>query len=304
MALTPDEIERRTFPIADWGYDRGEVHKFLVETAAVLRYVQHAALSTAPGVVVDPAPEEVTARSRISPELAALVTEEGAIDLHKVGDQVSRILEAAETLAAGLCEDAEREAIAIRAGAEQAAADRIREAEQDARVMRDQAKRVLVTSQEQAGRITSEAEEEATALRAAAEQRVQQRTEKIQRVAQQHADRVKRFERDTVRRLEDARADLQRAIEQLTGSIDNPVLDLSRPRPSIRTGSLEETVEDGDQVVSLYLESVSPAVTTPVEPVEADTVGSDPVSNMVRAAVERAVEHSTTNRTGSSVRSS
>lgn len=41
MALTPDEIERRTFTIGDWGYERGEVHAFLSEVAATVRYTHH-----------------------------------------------------------------------------------------------------------------------------------------------------------------------------------------------------------------------------------------------------------------------
>lgn len=287
MALTPDEIERRTFPIADWGYDRGEVHKFLVETAATLRYAQHATLAPAQGVVVDKGPEPEKAPP---PELTGLVSEDGVADFTKVGEQVTRILEAAETLAAGLREDAENEMINARARAEKAAADRIREAEEDAVLIREQAKRVLVASQEQAARITNEAEDEATAIRSAAEQRLQQRNEKIQRVARQHADRVIRFEHDAVRRLEDARADLQRAIERLTGSEQNPVVDLSRGRAGVRTGSLE-LAEGDDVVVPIYPEPVPPTVAPSVEP-----AGSDPVSNLVRAAVERAVEHSTTRR--------
>ncbi len=266
------------------------MHKFLVETAATLRYAQHAVMPPV-GVVVAKAPEAPAAPKA---DAALVSSEDGSVDLAKVGEHVGRILEAAEALAAGLRADADNEVIAIRAGAEKAAADRRREAEDDARLIREQAKRVLIAAQDQAARIVAEADEEAASLRAAAEQRLQARTEKIQRVASQHADRVVRYEHDAVRRLEEARADLERAIERLTGSESRPVVDLSQSRPTVRTGALPERA---DMTSDASARVPAPATPTVAEPIQ--TPGPDPVSNLVRAAVERAVEHSTPRRSRS-----
>ncbi|MCX7620475.1 MAG: DivIVA domain-containing protein [Acidimicrobiales bacterium] len=252
MALTPDEIERRTFPIADWGYDRGEVHKFLVEVAATLRYAQHQSIP------------RVAPRAELPPRA----------DAQMVSKRVVEILKAAEELAAGIRDEAANEAAGIRAQAELHAADRLREVEAQTARTKEQAKRLLLTAQEQAARIVAEAEAEAQAIVAAAEQEAKARASRIEHRARQHAARILRFEADTRVRLEGIREDLRHAIERLTGSEERPIIDLTEERPRLRIGNQQAHNQDTD----------------PEPP--PDAVAPDPLEQMIRSAVDRAVEAS------------
>ncbi len=249
MALTPDEIERRTFPIADWGYDRGEVHKFLVEVAATLRYAQH---------------QSIPRVSRPEPAPRG--------DTQVVGKRVVEILRAAEELAAGIRDEAANEAAELRAQAELHVADRMREADAETARTREQAKRLLLAAQEKAARIVSDAQVQAESTIAAAEERANARAEHIERRARQHAERILRFEADVRERLEGARDDLRQAIERLVGSEERPVIDLTGARPAVRTGAGRPSDPE--------------AVPTTAG------LNADPLENMVRSAVDRAVEAS------------
>lgn len=259
MALTPDEIERRTFPIADWGYDRGDVHKFLVEVAATLRYAQHQSIP------------RVAARPEAPPRS----------DTHAVGKRVVEILEAAEELAAGIRDEAANEAADIRAQAELQAADRLREAEAEVARTKEQAKRLLIAAQEKAARIVADAEAEAESMIATAEEQAKARAGQIERRARQHAQRILRFEADVRERLEGIREDLRQAIERLVGSEDRPIIDLTQERPLLRVGTgATDAVVDTDADADARTEP-SP-----------ETLAADPIEGMVRSAVDRAVEAS------------
>jgi hypothetical protein len=280
--MTPDAIERRTFAIADWGYDRGEVHTFLVEMAALLRAAQQGAAEAA-GAGVTGAERRDAARALRAEALE--LAEDGVVDPARLSEQISRILDAADAVAAGLRADAEQALLVARSNAEQEAADRMREAESDAETIREQAKRVLVSSQDQAERIVAEAEAHAESLRLAADERAKIRNQRLQRVADQHAERVLRFEHDAISRLRQAQADLQQAIERLTGSESSPVLDLSGGQPSVRVGSIER--RSGRRTVP----PVRPRVAERSTQRTSDAPDADPVNRLVRAAVDRAVEH-------------
>jgi DivIVA domain-containing protein len=293
VALTPDAVERRTFPIADWGYDRGEVHKFLVEVAATLRYARHASNYDPPPPPPPPPAAASLGVAGAEPVVALradaleLVNDDGRADARGLGQRITQILDAAETLASSIHADAEQALLVARANAEQEVATQKQEAEAEIAGLREQAKRVLSASQAKAERIVAEAEDHAASLRSAADQRAKIRNQRLQRVAEQHAERVLRFERDAVGRLKEAQDDLQQAVERLTGSEHSPVLDLSSGQPSVRVGSIEV---DGPQPPE------------PREPVPRRRVGEhstlrigeessvDAVNRMVQAAVERAAQ--------------
>jgi DivIVA domain-containing protein len=276
MALTPDEVERRTFPIADWGYERGEVHKFLVEVAATLRYALHSSFPSvtvvAPPTVTTPAP---TTPAPTTPALTPLTPSTGAsaADLTGLGHQVDDVVRAAEALGASLRQQAEAEATEIKARAELEAADRRREAERAADEQREQARRVLLAAEQQAAALVADAEQRAQETLRGAVDQARARAGRIERRAERHAERVGRFEADVHERLAAARADLDRALDRLTGTADEPVLDLSTERPGVRTGSL---VPDA-------------APTTLTD----DHGPIDPAVQLMRAAVGRAVGHAT-----------
>ena len=262
MALTPDEVERRTFPIADWGYERGEVHKFLVEVATTLRYAFHTSFPTV--TVVSPTPP---------PAPVAVPTGEGT-DLAGLGNQVDEVLRAASALGSSLRDQAEADATTIKAQAELDAADRLREAEAEAEARREQARRVLQAAEHQAAALLADAEQQAQDIVRGAVDQARARAERIERRAERHAERVQRFEADVHDRLTAARADLDKAIERLAGSADEPVLDLSTERPGVRIGSLIPGEPPAGSTVS-----VSDAV--------------DPAARLMRAAVGRALDHAT-----------
>ncbi|MEZ5142522.1 MAG: hypothetical protein R2726_08405 [Acidimicrobiales bacterium] len=137
--------------------------------------------------------------------------------------------------------------------------------------LRDQAKRVLQAAEQQAAALVAEAERRAQDTVRGAVDQGRLRAERIERRAERHADQVRRYEADVHERLTEARADLERAIARLTGSPDEPVLDLSTERPGVRIGSM----------------TPGEPVPTPAEP------SLDPTARLMRAAVGRALDHAT-----------
>lgn len=263
MPLTPDEVERHTFPIADWGYERGDVHKFLVEVAATLRYALHSSFPTV--TVVNPTPPS-PATTEVHP------------DLSQLGNQVNEVIRAAETVAASVRDQAEAEATEIRARAELDASDRRRDAEIEVNALKDQARRVLQAAEQQAAAVIADAERQAQDARQRAVDQGRRRAERLERRAAHHAEQVRRYEEDVHERLSAARSDLDRAIIRLAGSPRYPVVDLSTQRPGVRVGSLtaghaapDGTEADPPEVIELR---------TP----EAATVG------LMRAAITRAAD--------------
>jgi hypothetical protein len=284
VAVTPDAIERRTFAIADWGYDRGEVHQFLVEMAAVLRAAQR-------GIAAAAGHDDGLQPLRA--DAVELVDGDGKVDRSRLGEKISQLLETAELQAADMRADAEQALLVARSNAEQEAADRRREAEADAETIREQAKHVLISSQEQAERIVAEAEAHAESLRQAADERASARNERLQRVAERHAERVLRFERDAVARLREAQGDVQQAIERLTGSESSPVLDLSGGQPSVRVGALDVSTRPALPARSGAVDDRPTRRRVAERSTErtSDDPNADAVNRLVRAAVDRAVEH-------------
>ena len=140
MGFTPEDIERREFLVALRGYDRDEVHRYLIEVAAQFRE----ALS-APPAAEDP-------YTRLGEDVAELVrsTAEQSNALRaKAEDEVAALRSSAEHEVAELRAEARREADQIRADAEADAERRHSEAVDYAR---EQVSAVLADARERYSR--------------------------------------------------------------------------------------------------------------------------------------------------------
>jgi DivIVA domain-containing protein len=134
MSLTPEELERTTFPVVKRGYDPRVVQRFLSELATSLRESD---------------------------------------DFRRAGDEVATALRGLHGLLAGIKADAEDEALRVRTEAEQEAFRVRTDAEQQAVVLTRQAEeeaaRARTEAERDAGRLRHEAAEDAARLRAEAQ---------------------------------------------------------------------------------------------------------------------------------------
>jgi DivIVA domain-containing protein len=243
VALTPDDIEGRQFPVTDRGYDAAAVDQFLREVAASYRYE-----------MLDVAPPEAPDDRSDAP------APPGGESLDRVGQDVADILRAAGQLADTVRTEAETDAASIRARADRDAADARQEAERD----RGQAKRLLVRAQEQAEAIVSEAEEEARSRIAQVEDEVRRQTEQALERAHQQADQIARAERDAVDRLAAVRASVDESIKDLTEDPSRPVVDLTSDDALIKIGGGEPPASshgglEGDPEIHLVRSAVKRA---------------------------------------------
>lgn len=276
MPLTPDQIEQRTFALVTDGYDPEAVRRFLLEVAATVRVALHATNLT-------PAPAPAPAPS-------------GGDPFERVGAEVAGVLRAAEDAATALRTEAEEEAAAVRAEAERellalrsATDDEIGEllerarreadavlqrAETDALTHHDRARRLLTAAQEQADAIVAEAEAQGKAVLANAREQADEHIRQVVLRARAHAEEILRAERDALRRLHEVQAQLAGAVDLLQHAEHRPIVDLTEARGTLRLGNLDVAAPGNG------------------EPVEAGVEVRDPLVGMVRAAVDRAVQHS------------
>jgi DivIVA domain-containing protein len=248
VALTPEEIEGREFPVVSRGYDAAAVDQFLRDVAASYRYRMLDVPPTAPPEGPGEAPSAPEAPNSLA----------------RVGQEVAEILRAASKLADTVRNEAETDAAAIRARAELDAADARQAAERD----REQAKRLLVRAQEQADAILAEAEEQALSRLTEAQEDARRQSEQAGERAQRQAEQLARAESEAVERLAAVRASLDSAINDLTNDAPGPVLDLTSDEALIKIGGGEPG-------------RAGPGVET----------RRDPVTHMIRSAVQRAKDH-------------
>jgi hypothetical protein len=246
-----------------------------------------AGLRASDGVTIDLTGEQATlhdATPAPSPDagLAQPVVERN--DYAQLGDQVSEVLRAADAVAEGLRSRAETDVAELRSRTELELANRARALDAQAEAGREEAVRLLRTAKEQANAMVADASAKAERILAAASARAEQHAGQAEIEARRHAERLVRFERDVHTRLLAARADVDDAIELLAGSEDRPVLDLTDDEARIRIGQ----IDGGDP--ALEEDGSAPRRRARTVPPE-DAI--DPLSDMVRSAVGRAVEAST-----------
>lgn len=277
MHLSPDEIERRTFAIEDRGYDRDEVRVFLLEVASALRLALHTTRPPLPPAIpaaAQPGPAAPEPHPAPAPPTGSPALD----DFTRLGSEVAELLRSAHEAVAALHQQADAE-IAARHEDAVARADEVRrQAEVDAGWTHDRAKRVLITAQEQADAIVADAESRAAEVLATARRQAREHADQVATRTRRHAEQILRAEREALRRLHQAQAGVAAAVEMLTGSETRPVVDLTELRPNVRLGSL--SVEAGSE----------PAPEAASEPVPA-SASNDPVTRMIRSAVDRAAEH-------------
>jgi DivIVA domain-containing protein len=279
MALTPEEIEGRQFPVVSTGYDRDQVDRFLAEVAVSYRTAAHVDLPhesagpAAPPPLPPPPPPPPIQAPAPSRDVTAAGRSDDSFD--RLGDEVADILRSAQRLGESLRAAAETEAADRRAAAELEIAEALQAAEGD----REQAKRVLVRAQERADAIIREAEEQAQERLTRANLEAEERSAQLLAHSRRHAEQVLRAERAAVERLRSVRAEIESAITRLAGSETDPVVDLTSGEAVVRVGEMPG-LDDNP--------APRPAAGTPTPVAEPD---DDPVQRLIRQAVERAAQH-------------
>jgi hypothetical protein len=219
----------------------------------------------------------------------------------ELGRQVAGVLRAANDEASRVRADAEGEAEAIRAQARVQAEALRAEAEQD----RDEAKRLLVRARERADQTVAEGEHRANQVVADAEHQARSRVEAVLDTGRARLERLAVEERMSRDRLLEAQADLQSVIQRI--SRPTPVIDLTRTEATIRFGmrgaqGLGE-FDAGPVVPAMpsmerdephrFAADAAADVDDREPPADPDdrhaTRRADPLTTMVRSAVDRAV---------------
>lgn len=270
MALSPDDIERRTFAVRESGYDADEVRKFLFEVAAVVRLARH---TTALPPSLTRSPSGDATRWPVRGSLGSRAGRDATASAADASTDPAPADPEMPDLAASSRTQAEARAAEIREDALHDAAEIRRKAEADAALEKDRAKRVLTTAQAQASAIIADAEAHAQVITAAAASFADDHMRETMDRTRRQADEILRVERDTIARLQAAQTDVGRAIESIARADTSPITDLHRPGRSLRFGVPSDLADD-----TMVEESFS-----------ADALSDDPVVQMVRTAVDRAV---------------
>ncbi|WP_208028243.1 DivIVA domain-containing protein [Rhabdothermincola sediminis] len=287
MALTPEEIEGRRFPLVARGYDPKQVDRFLTEVAASYRYAMHHLL---PGV---------------HRHADTSTSGDGGHELHqRVSAEVADILRAAERVGESLRSEADQEAAEIRSAAAADAARIRAEADQQ----RQQAKKALLRAQQQAETLVREAERQAEERLALVEAEAEQRAHRVLAGVRRRAEQMVRAEQAAVERLRAVRDEIDTAIVRVAGSETEPVVDLTSGEPVVRIGDFPPGAPSGrepeDSGSAADTDSTPehrhpsagrehPHLTagTPSDRDVDEERERDSLRRMVRAAVLRAAEH-------------
>ncbi len=286
MALTPEEIEGRQFPVVSTGYDRDQVDGFLAEVARSYRFAARnpgtrERPASSPAGAAPPPPPPPPLPPAGSPPAAR-----PSDSFERLGDEVADILRSAQRLGESLRAAAETEAADRRAAAELEIAEAIQVAERD----RDQAKRVLVRAQERADAIIQEAEQQAQQRLDRASAEAEERSAQLLAHSRRHAEQVLRAERAAVERLRSVRADIESAITRLAGSETDPVVDLTSGEAVVRVGEMPG-LDDEPRPAPSTPPTTSAGQTAPGTAAAPEPDDDDPVQRLIRAAVERASQH-------------
>jgi DivIVA domain-containing protein len=281
--VTPDEIERQGFAIEHRGYDRDQVRSFLYEVAAALRLALQGNRSTVFGPPptwgrgqpeTAPGPDLTFDNTRIlRAHVSASLRQEAELD-----QDAEAILEHAKAEAEETTTQAEADAEELLARAEAEADELLTQAETDAEQQRDRARRVLAAAQEEAQALIAEAEARALRVLKGARQDALNHAQQVSTTLEARADQLVEAEQGTLQRLNEARRQLSKLIEELAGAdpVVGPTIEILRLAVDART--------TGEPSMA-----APPATVTEIPAIEPDDDADHPVSQMVRAAVARAV---------------
>jgi len=199
MAITPDEIETKVFPLVRRGYDPTAVDDFLKDVATTLAQAQ-GGLATPPGPPPPP-----------PPPAAPLGAEESLDDYNRLGEEVAAILRQAHESVAQLRHRAEADAALIRQNAQREADELTRRADAD----RQAAAIELEAARTEADRILADVARQADGAAAAATVLAHQRTQEVIEAARAEARGAVTVQRNVRGRLEDTRDHIDQALDRL-----------------------------------------------------------------------------------------
>ncbi len=196
MAITPDEIETKVFPLVRRGYDPTAVDDFLKDVATTLAQAQ-GGLATPPEAVAEaPAP----AVEPVAPD-----------DYNRLGEEVAAILRQAHESVAQLRHRAEADAALIRQNAQREADELTRRADAD----RQAAAIELEAARTEAGRILEDVQRRTAGVADAAAVAAEQRVREVVEAARAEARGAVTVQRNVRGRLEDTRDHIDQALDRL-----------------------------------------------------------------------------------------
>ncbi len=331
MPLTPEEIEARRFRLTQNGYDCESVDRFLSEIADALRTPTPAVFGAdefgrmgqeIAAILRNARDSAGAVRAEAEGHAAALRSraELEADDVRKQAEtEAEEVRSRAQAAADELLAEARRDADAQRASAGADAEAQRAAAVADADQMRleterqlEQATQIRARADEQMASARASAEREASARLERAEHEARRRADEITTEATQRAEAIRESEQSTYLRLLAARDDLQLAIDRLVAQIDGDPRSVSAPVESERDERADEPsvvdlttappqVHRGPAHVvgtsGLDADDEQSRAPRPIASVGLDSTGGppggDPLLRMVRAAVGRAAEGST-----------
>lgn len=194
MALSPDQLRNKTFPIVKRGYDRPDVHRYLATIAEELESFNKWVETEDEIVVADVIEDEVHHADVASSEMAATAIDGPKIDepamtaavpspsddFDRVGNEISLMLRQAQESSIKIRNDAEVEARTL--------VDQVRLDIEADRLAHEQAAGELITrTEERANEVRDEAESYSQKTRSGADEYATERRETAEREASESA---------------------------------------------------------------------------------------------------------------------
>jgi DivIVA domain-containing protein len=283
MSLTPEELERATFPVVKRGYDPHAVERFLTEVATNLRESDdfrragdevasalrgfHALLA---GMKVEAEDDALRVRTEAEQEAFRVRTdaEEQAVRLGRQAEEESvRLRTEAEEDARRLRLDATEEATRLRADAERErdelmahAQSEVRDMLEEARAEREDAERIAAAVEETVAAKRSEFEEYLVAVTSLAETTARARVASVLDGYRVEVERLVAAREQTSAALQNVRSSLEQAVAGLGGDVDLTDVSLHDEQPLQPPPLGDDAVE---AAVAHALESMASPIATP-----------------------------------------
>ena len=268
MAITPDEIENKVFPLVRRGYDPAEVDAFLTDVASTLAQAQ-GGLATPPVAEAEaPAPAPVA-----EPDA---VTVRGPDDFGQLGEEVAAILRQAHESVAQLRHRAEADAALIRQNAQREAQELTRRADAD----RQAAAIELEAARHESDRILADVQRQADGAAAAAAALARQRTREVIEAARAEARGAVTVQRNVRGRLQDTRDHIDLALDRLVEEDTDLFATIDLTDDALAAAAEDDLGPDGGDDREGPADVPPPGQGPPTPPVPPPSVRTTPESNL------------------------
>ena len=272
MAITPDEIETKVFPLVRRGYEPAAVDDFLKDVATTLAQAQG-------GLATPPVPEaEATAPEPVAEPAAEpdAVTVRGPDDFGQLGEEVAAILRQAHESVAQLRHRAEADAALIRQNAQREAQELTRRADAD----RQAAAIELEAARHESDRILADVQRQADGAAAAAAALARQRTQEVIEAARAEARGAVTVQRNVRGRLQDTREHIDLALDRLVEEDTDLFATIDLTDAALAVAAVDDLGPDRGDDSEGPADVPPPGQGPPTPPVPPPSVRTTPESNL------------------------